>query len=236
MEVVCKRMKYLRLHVKGPEGRVVVSAPYGVGLGDVERFVLGNAGWIRKRKLLASLAPKGPVAAERQWADGEPLYVWGKKYALRLEEAGEYALRLEEGSGTAVLACPKASTPAYRKAWLDAWYRAALEQAVRRLLPEVEALTGQACRSWRIREMKTRWGTCAIRKRKLWLNLHLAKKPPECLRFILVHELGHFVSRFHDEAFYGFMDRFMPEWRRVRSVLDAGPVDAFEPGSKLGRK
>jgi predicted metal-dependent hydrolase len=72
--------------------------------------------------------------------------------------------------------------------------------------------------------MKTKWGTCKPEQAKIWMNLELAKKAPECLEYIVVHEMMHLLERNHSERFYDLMNRFMPAWRSHREVLNRTPL------------
>jgi predicted metal-dependent hydrolase len=72
--------------------------------------------------------------------------------------------------------------------------------------------------------MKTKWGSCNTQAKRIWLNLDLAKKPPECLEYILVHELVHLLERKHNERFKGIMDKFLSDWRERRDLLNRTPL------------
>ena len=77
---------------------------------------------------------------------------------------------------------------------------------------------------WGIRRMKTKWGSCNVGAKRIWLNLELAKKPVECMEFILVHELVHLLEPKHNDRFQGFMDRFLPDWRHRKDLLNTLPL------------
>ncbi len=79
-----------------------------------------------------------------------------------------------------------------------------------------------------IRKMHTKWGTCNTEAKRIWLNLELAKKPVECLEFIIVHELVHVLERSHNEAFVNYMNQFMPKWRFYREELNKLPFSHLE--------
>ena len=87
-----------------------------------------------------------------------------------------------------------------------------------------ETVVGIEVADWGIRRMKTRWGTCNIAARRIWLNLELAKKPPACTEYILVHEMVHFLERHHNERFRELMDRIVPQWRLYREELNRAPL------------
>jgi predicted metal-dependent hydrolase len=76
--------------------------------------------------------------------------------------------------------------------------------------------------------MTTRWGTCNITKQKIWLNLQLAKKTPECLEYVILHELLHLVEKNHNEHFVSLMDAYMPYWREVKRKLNGQILDFME--------
>lgn len=92
------------------------------------------------------------------------------------------------------------------------------------VLPQVirkcERITGLHALEWKLRDMKTRWGSCNIQKKRIWLNIQLAAYPRECLEYVVTHELVHFLVPGHGKEFWSYMDRFFPEWRRVRKELN----------------
>jgi len=72
--------------------------------------------------------------------------------------------------------------------------------------------------------MKTQWGSCSPRSGYIRLNTDLAKKPPECLEYIVVHEMIHLLEPTHNSRFIALMDRFMPRWQFYRAELNRLPV------------
>ena len=119
-----------------------------------------------------------------------------------------------------VLEVRKESTPKQREHVVNEWYRAQMKQAVPKILKKCEYIVGVNASEWRIKNMRTKWGTCNIEKKRIWLNLQLAKKPPECLEYVVIHELVHLLERGHNARFYGYMSRFYPEWKSVRERLN----------------
>jgi predicted metal-dependent hydrolase len=77
---------------------------------------------------------------------------------------------------------------------------------------------------WGIRRMKTKWGTSHVTARRVWLNLELVKKPIECIEYVVVHELAHFIEPHHDGRFVALLDRHLPTWRFLRAELNALPL------------
>lgn len=109
------------------------------------------------------------------------------------------------------------------RALLD-WYRAQLSAAVPPLLAKWEPIVGVEVADWGVKRMKTKWGTCNIEARRIWLNLELAKTSVRCLEYIIVHEMVHLLERGHTERFTAYMDRFLPQWRLLRDELNRGPL------------
>jgi hypothetical protein len=107
---------------------------------------------------------------------------------------------------------------------LHRWYRQRLREQVAGLIARWEPVLGVRVADWRIRKMKTRWGSCNAAAGRIWLNLELAKKRVNCTEYVLVHEMVHLLERRHDERFRGHMDRFLPQWRLHRDALNRAPL------------
>ena len=75
-----------------------------------------------------------------------------------------------------------------------------------------------------MQKMKTKWGSCNPTLKRIRLNTDLAKKPPECLEYIVVHEMAHLVSRHHDDQFNALMDNCLPDWKHLRQTLNNTPL------------
>jgi predicted metal-dependent hydrolase len=74
-------------------------------------------------------------------------------------------------------------------------------------------------KEFRIKKMKTRWGTCNPKAKRIWINLELAKKPLVCLQYLIAHEMVHLLERKHNKKFFSHMDSFMPNWRECKNEL-----------------
>jgi len=103
---------------------------------------------------------------------------------------------------------------------LKEWYRPILKAKIAEQLPALEAQTGLYCSEWRVKDMKTRWGSCNITKKRIWLNLKLVQYPPECLEYVILHELIHLKVPNHSADFYAELDQYMPDWQMRRKLLN----------------
>ena len=124
--------------------------------------------------------------------------------------------------GTILLRVPKNSTTEERWKLLEEFYRTQLKAAIPSIMEKYSAIVGKVPAEWRIRNMKTKWGTCNVVDKRIWLALNLAKKDPQCLEYVIAHELTHLHEPNHGKAFWARMDLYFPEWREVRKRLNEG--------------
>ena len=223
VEVCKKEIKNMHLYVKPPDGRVVVSAPLSMSDEAIERFVRTRTNWIRQQ---IARFDNQPRQSEREYVSGETLYVWGRQYYLQTEYGNKNSIVLS-GDKT-ILTVRKESTAEQRDNYIREWYREMLKEEVSRILPKWESKTGLRASSWQTKYMTTRWGTCNTSTGKIWFNVQLAKKTPECLEYIILHELTHLVEKKHDKRFIALMDRYMPMWREIKRTLNGQTLDYME--------
>ena len=111
-----------------------------------------------------------------------------------------------------------------KQAIVDEWYRDRVKKAVPSLIAKWEPLMGVKVERFFVQKMKTKWGSCNAGPKSIRLNTELAKKPPECLEYIVVHEMAHLIVHRHDDRFTSIMDRYLPNWKLVRQALNAAPL------------
>jgi predicted metal-dependent hydrolase len=111
-----------------------------------------------------------------------------------------------------------------KQAIVEEWYREQLKKAVPSLIAKWEPLMGVKVERFFVQKMKTKWGSCNSDTRSIRLNTDLAKKPPECLEYIVVHEMVHLLEPTHNKRFMTLMDQFMPKWQFCRAELNRLPV------------
>jgi predicted metal-dependent hydrolase len=217
VEVVRKPIKNLHLGVYPPQGRVRVAAPLAVDDEAVRLAVVGKLGWIKRQRAKFQAQPR---QSQRRMVSGESHYFLGRRYRLRVHETTG-ALRIAlRGTATMDLFVRPDTTAERREQVLHDFYRAELKRLLPELLDKWQPKLGVEARAWGIKRMKTKWGTCNIEARRIWLNLELAKKPVQCLEYILVHELAHLHERHHNERFTALLDQHLPNWRLLREGLN----------------
>ena len=223
IDVQKKNIKNLHLAVVPPDGRVRVSAPMHLSDESIAMFVRTKLSWIKKQQ---DKFEKQPRQCEREYVSGETLYVFGQQYFLRVEYSYKGNSLVLEGN-EAILTVRKESTSKQREAFVNEWYRSLLKDKIEIYLPKWEKITGLYCDSWQTKYMTTRWGTCNTNTRKIWLNLQLAKKPIDCLEYVILHELVHLKIRNHNKDFVAMMDRYMPYWGEIRKKLNYSTLDYY---------
>jgi len=220
MQINRKAIKHLHISVLPPDGRVRVSAPETMSDTAIRMAVISRISWIRKQQ---SDFARQPRQSDREMISGESHYLWGRRYRLDvIERSGRHEVNTAPGK-LRLWVQPGASVDQRRRA-LDAFYRHQLKERVQKLLPLWQDRAGVEVVDWGVKKMKTKWGSCNTQVRRIWLNLELAKKPPECLEYILVHELVHLLERNHNDRFRAHMDRLLPDWRERRDLLNRMPL------------
>jgi len=221
VEVVRKEIKHLHLAVYPPEGRVRVSAPRRLDDDAVRLAVVPRLGWIRRQR--AKFAGQ-ERQSQREMVTGESHYVQGQRYRLAMVEGRGASGGRVVNSGTLELRVRPEWNRERRERVLQEWYRELLRAQIPVFIAKWEPVMGVEVADWGIKRMKTRWGSCNITARRIWLNLELAKKPVTCLEYVVVHEMVHLLERRHNDRFRAHMDRFLPGWRLQRDELNRAPL------------
>jgi predicted metal-dependent hydrolase len=221
IEIIKKNIKNMHLAVLPPNGKVRVSAPISLSDESIKMFVRTKIGWVKKQQ---DKFENQLRQTERQFISGETLYVWGKQYFLQVDYSYK-GNSMVLGGNKAILTVRKESTAKHREAYVNEWYRTLLKVEIEKRLPKWENATGLYCDNWQTKYMITRWGTCSMQIKKIWLNLQLAKKPMECLDYVILHELAHLKVRNHGKDFVAILDQQMPYWRDIKKKLNDSKLD-----------
>ena len=220
VDIVRKDIRNIHLSVHPPTGRVRIAAPERMSLDTVRVFAIAKLPWIKKqqRKLLEQ-----ERETPREYIDRESHYVWGNRYLLKVIEA-DRPRSVELSRGRMILLVRRGTETTKRQAILDEWYRGQLRTVLPPLIAKWERLMGVKVRRVFIQRMKTKWGSCNHRAGSIRLNTDLARKPRECLEYIVVHEMVHLLEPTHNERFMALMEQFMPKWQSHRDALNRLPV------------
>jgi len=221
--VARKPIRNLYVSVHPPDGEVRVAAPRALSDAEVRAAVTRKLAWIaRKRAMIRARVSTSPD----RLVSGESHDFLGRSYHLDVVETrGKAGVVLREPA-VMELRVRAPHDAAARARVLDRWYREQLAELVPPLVEKWEPRLGVRLSSFGIKRMRTRWGTCNTRARRMWVNLELAKKPVACLDYLVLHELAHLIVRAHDARFYALMDEHLPGWKAIRSAMNAAPIGA----------
>lgn len=221
IDVVRKDIKNMHLAVYPPTGRVRLASPLATDSEVIRLFAISKLSWIKKHiKNFQNQDRETP----REYISGESHFFAGQRYLLNvIERDGYNKVEFKNNKQINLLVRPNSTRDEKAKV-IKEWYRKELKHKIPDLMEKWEKIIGVKANSWGVKQMKTKWGACNIEEKRIWLNLELAKKPKNCLEYIIVHELVHLLERNHNDKFIGYMNQFMPKWRAHRDELNSLPV------------
>jgi len=226
VDVELKDIKNVHLSVYPPYGRVRITAPKRMDLETIRVYALSRLGWIREQQRKFKDQER---ETPREYLERESHYLWGDRLMLQIVEA-EQVPSIELSHKKIILKVRPGMDQAKRQAVMDEWYRRQVRQEALPMLEKWEQRLGVRMERLYIQRMKTRWGSCKPDTGGIRLNTELAKKPRECLEYIVVHELAHLIEPTHNKRFVALMDQFMPHWRQIRDELNRAPLGHVEWG------
>ncbi|WP_227485487.1 M48 family metallopeptidase [Acidithiobacillus sp. HP-2] len=219
LQLTRKAVKNLRIMVCPPDGEVRVSAPWAMTDGDIRAAILARLSWIRQHQQQFQHHTPSPVL---EYQSGETHSYLGQNYILRVHEmAGRGRIEMCDDAFMEMY-CPPEAAQADRQALLHKYYRQALKDRIPNIVAHYEPILGVQVAEWGVKRMRTRWGTCNIRARRIWLGLELARYAEICLEYVVLHEMTHLLERLHNDRFRSILDAAMPDWRRVKNQLRSG--------------
>lgn len=223
IDVIKKDIKNMHLSVLPPMGKVRISAPRNTSDEAIRLFAVAKIAWIKKQ---VEKFESQPRQSEREYVSGESHYLWGRRYRLAIRHTNR-ANNIELKGKKLILTVREKSTQQQRERVMNEWYRNELKDKIPSLIEKWEQIIGVKVDSWGVKNMKTRWGTCNRKDKRIWLNLQLAKKPIKCLEYIVIHELVHLLEKNHNTAFVDYMDKFLPNWRVIKDELNSFIMDRY---------
>lgn len=222
VSIVRKNIKNVNLSVRPPVGTVRISAPRRMKIETIHAFALSKLGWIKKQQQRIRARH---CEAPCEYLNEESHYLWGRRYLLEVVEKSATP-QLSFSHERMLLQVRPGSDLLQKCAIVENAYRQQLQDAIPPLIAKWEPRMGVKVADFKVRKMKTKWGSCTPSLRTIRFNLELAKKPPECLEYIVVHEMVHLLEASHNSRFKAFMDQFMPQWRCHKERLNRLPVSS----------
>lgn len=216
--------KNLYIRVNPPEGDVTVSTPTGFPDEEIKLFILRKLPEITKVRNKMNTQPR---QGKREYISGESCYLWGKPYRLQIvSNMKKYSI--EKAPNKIIMTIPEGATTEGKEHTLTEWYRVELKRVLKTVFDSCKKRTGIDADEAKIKRMKTLWGTCNIKNRRIWINLQLAKKPPECLEYVVIHELVHLLEKNHTNRFNALVEEYCPTWKEAKKLLVTMPLDYID--------
>ncbi|MEX2345575.1 MAG: SprT family zinc-dependent metalloprotease [Balneolaceae bacterium] len=217
VDVIKKDINNIHLAVYPPTGRVRLSSPLSMRKESLRLFIISKLGWIKKHIHNMTSQLREP---DREYIQHESHWVEGQRYLLNIIEK-EAPPKVEIRNKKYIdLYVQPGSNKGRKEMVLREWYRERLKTQIPEIVAKWEEKLGVQVEEWGVRQMKTKWGSCNIENRRIWLNLELAKKPKHCLDYVILHEILHLMERHHNDRFKGLLDKYMPGWTNVREELN----------------
>ena len=226
IEVTLKAIKNVHLSVYPPYGKVKVAAPSRMSIENIKIYTISKLGWIKEqqKKFKSQIRE-----SKREYLTKESHYYLGQRYMLKINEINSAPSVILRHKTIELYIRPQTSKLKMHLV-LEDWYRSELKLIIQELITKWEKKIGVKSESFGIRKMKTKWGSCNTDTKSVLLNLELAKKPYQCIEYIVVHELVHLLERRHNDRFITLMNRFLPEWKQLKNDLNRLPISHFEWG------
>lgn len=223
IQVTKKNIKNLHLSVIPPNGVVKISAPTEITDDAIIAFASSRLTWIKTQ--IANFK-KQERESKREYVSGESFYLFGKRYLLNINKGTKNNLLIE--NDRAVLTLKTNITDKQKYNFVSLYYRRQLKSFLQKSIDDWSRKISLFPDSWQIKEMKTKWGSCTKNKKKLWFNLQLAKKPIECIEYVVLHELIHLKYEKHNNDFISMLTTYMPNWQERKDLLNSFILDYIE--------
>ena len=218
IELTKKNIKNIYISVHPPDGRVKISAPQYMDTDTIRLFAISKLSWIRKQQKKFINQERQP---EREYVSGESHYFLGQRYLLNVIYTNKRKQGVEIRNKKYIDLYVRENTPKYlRERAMTEWYRRELKKLIPTIIAKWEPIIGVEVNEFGVKKMKTRWGSCNPKAKRIWLNLELVKKSPTCIEYVVVHEMTHLLERKHNERFIAYMDKFLPNWRAIKEELN----------------
>ncbi|MBR9860737.1 M48 family metallopeptidase [bacterium] len=221
IDVVRKDIKNMHLAVYPPTGRVRLAVPSQTPDSKLRLFAIKKLGWIKKNVKLMESQVREP---QRQYVDRESHYYLGTRYLMKCVQSDQRKVKIKNKTlyfhFPKLPNVPKSEEIRQKEQFMRNWYRSKLEDIVPGMIRKWELKLGVVCNNWSTRFMRTKWGSCNAEKGTILLNVELAKKPEQCIEYVVLHEMIHFKERKHNQNFIQHLDYHMPGWEYVREELN----------------
>ena len=213
VKIVRKDVRNITLKVR-PNGEAILTAPKTASDEHIKFIIEKRAKWIaQKRTFFASF-----MTPQKEYVSGEDFKYLGRSYRLKVVQSKEERVKLQRGY--LELFVKDKSDIKRKENLIYEWYYEKAMLYFFNILQEFNKIVKQDIKSVKIRQMKTRWGSCNPYKSYINLNIELIKKPKSCIEYVVFHELVHLLHPDHSKKFYDYLTLYMPDWQKRKEILE----------------
>jgi len=215
--IIKKNVKHIILKVK-PNGEVILTAPKIITNEHIDYILKKRAKWIeKKQEFFASFQVN-----TKEYVSGEDFKYLGRSYRLKVIESKKECVKLQRGY-LEIYVKNKSDLKRKQNLVYEWYYEKALFHFFN-ILQEFNKIVKQEIKDIKIRQMKTRWGSCNPYKSYINLNIELIKKPKICIEYVVFHELVHLIYPNHSQEFYNYLSLYMADWEKRKEILEKANI------------
>jgi len=215
IQIIKKDIKNITLKVK-PTCEVILTAPLLTTDEHIEYILKKREDWISKKIAFYKANYKLQI---KEFVSGENFKYLGKNYRLKVIQSGEECVKLQRGYIQIFI--KNKNNLEKKKRLLNDWYLLKAQKYFKKIIAKYSSIVNVDIQNIRIRQMKTRWGSCNSAKSYINLNTELIKKSTYCVEYVIFHELAHLVHPNHSREFYNYLSTYMPDWKKRKVLLES---------------
>jgi len=215
IKIIRKNIKNITLKVK-PTCEVILSVPLQTKDEYIEYILNKRKEWIREK---IEFYKENYKPQTKEFVSGENFKYLGKNYRLKIIQSSDEGVKLQRGY--IQIFVKDKNNLERKKKLLNKWYFQKAEIYFKKTIAKYSNIVNIEIQNVRIRQMKTRWGSCNSFKRYINLNIELIKKPPFAIEYVVFHELSHLIHPNHSKKFYNYLSTYMPDWKKRKEKLES---------------
>ncbi len=217
IEIIRKNIKHIYFRIYHTNKKIIISAPLNVGLEILNNAISLKKNWLERQVLQQT---KAIVVKKKLFPYGDTLMLAGIEYPVQLHFSNAQP-KILTGEGGIIHVYAKETSSTDRLCRIvDQWCRQKLNLSIGYFVKKWEPSLGVKVKEYRIKKMKTRWGSCNTKAHRIWLNASLIIFENKYLEYVIVHEMIHLLEKSHNKRFYQLMDRFIPDWPSLKKQLN----------------
>ena len=214
IQIIKKDIKNITLKVK-PTCEVILTAPLLTTDEHIEYILKKRKDWISKKIAFYTANYKPQI---QEYVSGENFKYLGKNYRLKVIQCDDECVKLQRGYIQIFI--KNKNNLEKKKKLLNDWYLLKAENYFKKIIAKYSSIVNVDINNIKIRQMKTRWGSCNSSKSYINLNSELIKKPSNAIEYVIFHELSHLIYPNHSREFYNYLSTYMPDWKKRKILLE----------------